>query len=191
MNSGAPASIAPPESASAGRIVSQRVCNVLYALRSKNFGVYAPDSAPAFSASIMPWACSAAASGMTRRTEAATAPMLSDFRIARLVTWSVDIGFALQRSFFGLVEKIIGCSPRERHDGERRVLVGIGDERCRIGDEEILDVVSLAVRIQRRGLRVAAHAHGSQFMNDCATLGNACLGLPSCLAGLRMAARAA
>src|SRR5690242_20129911 len=85
MNSGAPASTAPPESASAGKIVPQSACRVLYPCASKYFGVYAPADA-FFSAMIMRCACSAACSGITRSTDVAAAPMVSDFRIERRET---------------------------------------------------------------------------------------------------------
>src|ERR1700690_4133932 len=83
MNSGAPASMAPPQSASAGMMVWQSACSVLYWFGGKNFGGYAPLGAAAFSASTILCACSAASAGMTRSTEPANAPMVSDFKTSR------------------------------------------------------------------------------------------------------------
>src|SRR5450631_1144134 len=83
MNSGAPASMAPPESASAGMMVWHKALRVLYSLGEKNFGAYAPAGEAAFSAATMWCAYSAACSGITRNTEPTTAPMVSDFRMSR------------------------------------------------------------------------------------------------------------
>src|ERR1700738_351136 len=106
---------------------------------------------------------------MTRRTEPTAALMVSDFKMVRRDTGSEGIS-ALQLSFPGLAEKILRGPPREGHDGEGGILVGIGDKRSGVGHEEIPDIVGLAIAVQGRGLRVAAHAHSAQFMDDLAAL---------------------
>src|SRR3984957_3461675 len=107
MNSGAPASIAPPQSASAGRMLSHIDRKVLYWCAEKNFGKYSPALAFAFSVWITLCAYAAASSGMARSTEPATAPMVSDFSTLRRETDSAAIGCALELSFFSLVEQIL------------------------------------------------------------------------------------
>src|SRR5207249_10760455 len=71
MNSGAPASTAPPDFSSLGMMVSQRNVSVAYCDAEKYFGVYAPAGAAAFSLCTIWWTYSAASAGLTFRTEPA------------------------------------------------------------------------------------------------------------------------
>src|SRR2546430_14378237 len=71
MNSGAPASTAPPDFSSLGMIVSHKNVSVAYCDAEKYFGVYAPAGAAAFSLCTIWWTYSAASAGMTFRTEPA------------------------------------------------------------------------------------------------------------------------
>src|SRR5215469_13937220 len=143
MNSGAPASMAPPHSSSAGRIASHKACSVLYPCASKNLGVYA--GVAVFSSSMRWCAYSAACSGITCSTEPAAAPIVSDFRIERREGPSLRIGLDL--SLLRLVKQVFRRLPRQRHDAQRRVLVRVGDERRAIRHENIAHIVSLAVLV--------------------------------------------
>src|SRR5579863_656623 len=84
-----------------------------------------------------------------------------------------------QTSFLSLVEQILGRAPGQRHDGERRILVGVGDEAGSIGHEQILNIVSLAVLIQHRGSGMLSHANRAHFVDDDAAIGNAVGILPT------------
>src|SRR5260370_42516277 len=93
---------------------------------------------------------SAASAGMTWRTEPAAAPTAKVRRMSRreMDSWAI-----LNITLSGFVEEEFGSAPSERHDGERGVFVGVGDERSAIGDEKILDVVGLAKKIGRASCR--------------------------------------
>src|SRR5208283_2015421 len=82
MNSGAPASKAPPDFSSLGMMASQSVFRVSYWCREKYFGVYFPADA-AFSFCTI-WCASAAASaGIICSTEPPAAPRARFFRTSR------------------------------------------------------------------------------------------------------------
>src|SRR5581483_5764988 len=86
MNSGAPASIAPPDLPSGGMMAWQSACKVLYWCAEKNFGLYAPLGAVAFSACTILWAISAACAGITASTDPVIIPTVSDLRTSRRET---------------------------------------------------------------------------------------------------------
>src|SRR5688500_9159884 len=65
-----------------------------------------------------------------------------------------------------LLRDVVRRAPRERENRPRGVLVGLRDERPAIGDEEVLAVMRLAVRVERRRLRIAAHPDPAQLVND-------------------------
>src|SRR5260370_31848874 len=67
MNSGAPASTAPPDFSSFGMMASQRAISVAYCGAEKYFGVYFPAGAAAFSLRTIWWTEAAASAGMTWR----------------------------------------------------------------------------------------------------------------------------
>src|SRR3989442_13600626 len=71
MNSGAPASTAPPDFSSLGRMVSQRNSSVAYCGTEKYFGVYAPAGAAGFFFWTIWGAYSAASAGEVFKNEAA------------------------------------------------------------------------------------------------------------------------
>src|SRR6266852_89269 len=71
MNSGAPASTAPPDFSSLGMMASHRNSSVAYCGAEKYFGVYAPAGAAAFSLWTIWWTYSAASAGITWSTEPA------------------------------------------------------------------------------------------------------------------------
>src|SRR5438128_2513875 len=50
--------------------------------------------------------------------------------------------------------------PRESHDGERRILVGVGYEHGAVGDEKVRHVPGLTPLIRDRSLGVRSH-HGA------------------------------
>src|SRR5438552_15498772 len=66
-------------------IAWQSACSVLEWWGERDFGVY-PPAADAFSDCTRWCAYSAACAGITRRTEPAITPMVSDFRMSRRVT---------------------------------------------------------------------------------------------------------
>src|SRR5690348_9572534 len=105
---------------------------------------------------------SAASAGITCRTE----PVTPTARVRRISRREMDSLAMLDVSLSGFVEEVLGGAPRESHDGERRIFVGIGDERCPIGDEEVLDVMRLAEAVENGGLGIGAHARGAHFVND-------------------------
>src|SRR5581483_6293829 len=84
MNSGAPASTAPPARSSGGMIALQSDCRVLYWCGVKNLGAYTP-AADAFSACTILCAYSAACAGMTLNTDPATTPAVKVLRMSRRV----------------------------------------------------------------------------------------------------------
>ena len=63
--------------------------------------------------------------------------------------------------------EVLGGAPRQRDDRVRGILVGIADERRRVGHEQVLDVVGLAEPVEHAGLRIVAHADRADFVNDC------------------------
>src|SRR2546427_12071957 len=83
LNSGAPASTAPPDFSSLGMMVSQRNIRVAYCAAEKYFGVYAPACAAAFSLCTIWWTYSAASAGMICSTEPAAAPKGRVRRVSR------------------------------------------------------------------------------------------------------------
>src|SRR5258708_2384731 len=78
-----------------------------------------------------------------------------------------DISFP---HFFG---KIFGCSPRQRDDGERRILIRIADERSGVGHEKILRLVRLAIFIEYRFSGIVAHPHCAKLMDNLTARGDA------------------
>src|SRR2546425_8142344 len=83
MNSGAPASTAPPDFSSLGIIASQSAMRVAYCDAGKNLGVYFPAGAAAFSLCTIWWTYSAAAAGITCSTELLAAPTASVLKTSR------------------------------------------------------------------------------------------------------------
>src|SRR5882762_10266161 len=83
MNSGAPASTAPPDFSSLGIIVSQSAMSIAYCAAEKYFGVYFPAGAAAFSLCTIWWTYSAAAAGITCSTELLAAPKARVRRMSR------------------------------------------------------------------------------------------------------------
>src|SRR5579871_1168877 len=71
--------------------------------------------------------------------------------------------------FFG---QILGRSPGQRDDGERRIFVRIAQERSGVCDEKILHFVRLAVFVQNRFRGIVAHAYGPELVNDVAAFRN-------------------
>src|SRR5437868_1567277 len=69
MNSGAPASTAPPDFSSLGMMASHRNVSTAYCDAEKYFGVYVPAGAAAFSLCTIWWTYAAASAGITCRTE--------------------------------------------------------------------------------------------------------------------------
>src|SRR5262249_32983463 len=116
MKSAAPAASAPGERSSAGMIRSERCCRVAYSCAVSDFGLEAPFW-PAFSCATDSWTCWASAA-VTSDTPAARRASRSRRENSR----GLDIAFP---HFIG---QIFGSAPREGHDAERDVLVGVADE---------------------------------------------------------------
>src|SRR5258707_7531183 len=91
MNSGAPASTAPPDFSSLGMMESHRNRSVAYCAGEKYFGVYAPAGAAAFSLCTIWWTYSAASAGIICSTEPAAAPKARERRMSRRVIDSFGI----------------------------------------------------------------------------------------------------
>src|SRR5215472_799149 len=103
---------------------------------------------------------------MTCRTEPAAAPTA---RVRRMSRREMDSLGILNVALSGFVEKVFGGAPRERHDGERGILVGIGDKRSTIGDEKIFHLVRLTETVENGSLGIGAHARSADFVNDAAS----------------------
>src|SRR4249919_3583111 len=95
--------------------------------------------------------------------------------VATMVSASRRRTSRLDRSDIALphfLRQVFGGAPRERDDRVRGILVGVADEYRPIGREQVADVVGLAELVQHAGLRIAAHAHGADFVDDRAAAGN-------------------
>src|SRR5258708_15182704 len=98
MNSGAPASTAPPDFSSLGMMESHRNRSVAYCATEKYFGVYAPAGAAAFSLCTIWWTYSAASAGITCSTEPAAAPKARVRRMSRRGVGAVGkVGLTTER----------------------------------------------------------------------------------------------
>src|SRR6266567_3560925 len=162
MNSGAPASTAPPDFSSLGMMASHRNVTDAYCEAEKYLGAYFPAGAVAFSLCTIWWMYSAASAGMTCRTE----PVTPTARVRKMSRREMDSLAILNIALSGFVEEIFGGTPRESHDGERGIFVGIGDERSAIGDEKIFDVMRLAKAAEDGSFGIGAHARGADFVDD-------------------------
>src|SRR5580692_891745 len=120
---------------------------------------------------------------MTCSIEPPAAPMASVLRISRLVTeFSVIVCLPealslvlawLQIAFLRFIEQVLGRAPGQRHDRKGWILVGVGDERRAIHDENILYIMRLAEAIQHGTFRVGAHPRRANLVDDLSTCGNA------------------
>src|SRR6266581_5849579 len=105
---------------------------------------------------------SAASAGMTCRTE----PVTPTARVRKMSRREMDSFAILNIALSGFVEEIFGGTPRESHDGERGIFVGIGYERSAIGDKKVLNVMRLAETVEDGGFGVGAHVRGADFVDD-------------------------
>src|ERR1051325_11403002 len=92
----------------------------------------------------------------TRSTTPAAAMASASWRSASRLVIS-DI--ALPHFF----REILSRTPRERDDRMGGILVGVGDERRPICDEQILHVVRLTEFVERTRARVVAHPDRAHF----------------------------
>src|SRR5579871_5663189 len=161
MKSAAPASSAPLECSSVGRIRSESRCSVAYSCAVSPFGWYLP-FCPAASCAIAWWTCCESCALNTSSPTAArlTAAPMRTSRSRRENSRFSDIALP------HLLNQIFGGAPGERHDAQGHVLVGLAHERRRVADKQIFDVVRLVILIQRRGLTILAHPHRARFVND-------------------------
>src|SRR2546429_9183091 len=70
---------------------------------------------------------------MTCKTE----PAAPTARVRRMSRREMDWFAMLNVALSGFVEEVFRSAPGERHDGERGILVRIGDERSAVGDKKI------------------------------------------------------
>src|SRR3954469_409394 len=68
-------------------------------------------------------------------------------------------------STFHLLREVIGSAPRERQNGEGRVLFRCVGKSGSVHNEDVLDLVHLVERGERRALRVRSHPAGAVFVN--------------------------
>src|SRR5258706_10933361 len=122
----------------------------------KYLGVYSP-LAPAFTCATVSCTCCAASS----ETEAVT-PMPSWRSASRRERSPIGSDIA----FFHLLAEILGRAPRQCHDAERYVFVGIAQKRRGIGHEKVFHFVRLAVAVEHRRLRIVTHANRAGFVDD-------------------------
>src|SRR5258707_1844912 len=107
MNSGAPASTAPPDFSSLGMMESHRNRSVAYCATEKYFGVYAPAGAAAFSLCTIWWTYSAASAGIICSTEPAAAPKARVRRMSRR-GFGFFIGGGPHKKTEGFINRIAG-----------------------------------------------------------------------------------
>src|SRR5437764_14772740 len=88
MNSGAPASTAPPDFSSLGMMASHRNVTDAYCEAEKYLGADFPAGAAAFSLCTIWWVYSAASAGMTCSTQPPAAPRASALNRSRLLILS-------------------------------------------------------------------------------------------------------
>src|SRR5579862_6740625 len=138
MNSAAPPFDAP------GTISSHKDLRVSNSCCVSALGLYTPPATLASEATAWRTCCAEAISSGPTNASAAIAESAS----RRVVS---DIALP---HFFG---EIFRRPPRQRADGQRRILIRIADERRRIGHKQVLHVVRLAILVQRRHLRIVAH----------------------------------
>src|ERR1700682_4373505 len=113
INSGAPASTAPPDFSSLGMMASHRNVSVAYCEVEKYLGAYFPAGAAAFSLCTIWWTYSAASAGITCSTDPPTARTARVLNMSRLLILS----FAM-----------VGLTPR-RKGIEHRVRGGHREHR--------------------------------------------------------------
>src|SRR5690348_5102242 len=106
---------------------------------------------------------------MTRSTDPVMALMVSDLRMSR---HEMDMRCRLEIPFLRLLEQVIRSSTSQGHNGQRRLLIGLGYETRTVSNEKIRHVVGLAISVQRRSCRTFSHSRGPDFMNDDASIGN-------------------
>src|SRR3954465_2913588 len=159
MNSGTFASVAPPERSSRGMMWSTRSLTVGHSCAVKKAGAAgAPNS-------------SSRATARVARSRCAGATPIEAARGARPSTFSASRRFIsdiLECSFLHLARDVVRRAPGEREDRPRRILVRLRHEWRAVGDEQVLTVVRLAVRVHDRRLRIVAHARAAELVDDLA-----------------------
>ncbi len=63
-----------------------------------------------------------------------------------------------------LLGDTVGLADRQRDDSERGVLGGTGGELVAVGDEQVLDVVGLAVLVHHASRRIGAHPAAAEIV---------------------------
>ena len=61
---------------------------------------------------------------------------------------------------------MVGGAPRERHDGERGVLVGVAAERRAVVEEQVRHLPALVPLVGDRLLGLGSHDGSADFMDD-------------------------
>ena len=88
---------------------------------------------------------------------AGTAPRI--WKMSRRLTPGLGVvlvchGLYLHIQFLDLIGNVVGSAPAEGGNGESGVLVGIADEGCGVGDEQILHVPCLAILVEHGRLGI-------------------------------------
>ena len=142
INSGAPASTAPPDFSSLGMIVSQSDSRSFRTVSAvKYFGAYFPAGAAAFSLCTIWCASSAASSGITCSTDrrprpspASSAHLVAKFPVSplSLLRFSPQAVAVLQVALScASSEQIFRSAPGKRHDRQRRIFIRIASPAAR------------------------------------------------------------
>src|SRR5712691_10452915 len=99
----------------------------------------------------------------------------STFRATRRETPFLTSGVSLmaprlEGPLLDLVRDVLRRAPRDGHDAERRVLVGVGGEAAAVRHEQVLHVPRLAELVQDRFPRVLPHRGRAHLVDDLAPL---------------------
>src|SRR5262249_44352174 len=144
MKSGTPTAVAPGDFSSAGRITSHNAAVVWCCFAVSVSGHKSPGRE--YSSRF----------GSRPEPEAGAGPKLGRVRV-EIVALAASIHLMASRrsirrgslmsdvSFLHFRRQIIAGAPRVGHDGQRRILVGVGDKRPAIGDEQVFHLPGLAV----------------------------------------------
>src|SRR6476659_1127782 len=102
--------------------------------------------------------------GSVERARRVSAPALAR-RLSRAPPAEERDGKPSQGPRAHLPGNIFGGAHGKSHDGNGRVLISAADEAAAVDDEEIPDIVALVPLVQHAGLRIVAHAAGTQFVD--------------------------
>ena len=160
MNSGTCASVALPERSSRGITMSTSTRTVAHSWGVKNFGA----KAGPFCRARRSCALCACASETANPPASGRAPSI--LRICRRPVGTSAVFTA--SPFRDSSAMYVRGAPGQGQDGPGRVLVRVGDERSRVGHEQVLHLVRLRVLVEHRRRGAVAHARGARLVDDVA-----------------------